>query len=1335
MATDPEYRWHQEWIGFLQPEGLVVSPPALCAAQAHVNRNIAPVQQILIDLVRTEKTSAGPDRHRVEQSVLPDLCEFCVKFLGWQPSDLTGAQGQAEIPESLQIGLAEYGETLKPDYGVPDPDNSGKWLLLIETVETGTDFDATEKREGRQWHASPQARFERLLRETEVPIGLLCNGTHLRLVYAPRGESSGSLTFPVQAMCEVAGRPIVAALHMLLSADRLFTVPTAQRLPAILQESRKYQNEVSTTLAEQVLAALNELLRGFQAANEATQGELLKEALQKDPNHIYGGLLASLMRMVFILYAEDRGLLPLDPVFVNNYSVAGLFQRLREDHARFPDTMDQRYGAWAQLLTLFRLIYDGAAHGSIRLPARHGKLFDPDAYPFLEGRQYGSLRPLEDVLKPPRVSDGVIYRVLSNLLLLDGERLSYRTLDVEQIGSVYEAMMGYELQVASGPSVGLRPDNVVVNLDEVLKAEGDNRAKLLRELARCEITGQALEQLKAANSSEELLPALEKKISGHATYVVPVGGMFLQPTDERRRSGSDYTPRSLTEPIVRKTLNPIVKSLGEHPKPQQILDLKICDPAMGSGAFLVEACRFLGDKLVEAWNYHKELPAIPPDEDPSLYAGRLVAQRCLYGVDVNRFAVDLAKLSLWLATLAKDHPFTFLDHALRHGDSLVGFTRHQINEFHWDTSRPHERVFGQEHLEKAIERVTAYRREILEMAEDNVASILLKQQKLDLADQSLENIRRPADLLVAAFFNASKDQERNKLRAEYRDLFLSGLRGNAAVFEKETQIIDGLNGGKLPITPFHWEIEFPEVFGRTNSGFDAFVGNPPFGGKNTIINSHREGYLPYLQTVHEESHGNADLVAHFFRRTFNLLRQNGTFGLIATNTIAQGDTRTTGLHWICGHGGTIYAARKRVKWPGRAAVVVSVVHIDKASLPPPFDLDGRSVPIISAFLFHAGGHDDPATLRANRNKSFIGSYVLGMGFTFDDTDVKGIATPIPEMNRLIAEDSRNSLCIFPYIGGEEISEDPEQRNHRFIINFGEMNEQEARAWPQLMAIVETKVKPDRLNQKDKGAKQKWWQYIRPRPELHLAIEGLQRVLVISRVTKSAAFVFLPRGLVYSEELVVFALENYFYFALLQSRVHETWARFLGSSLEDRLRYTPSDCFETFPLPTDSGELPLLENVGKEYYEFRATLMLRLSEGLTKIYNRFHDPEEASPDVTKLRELHAAMDRVALDAYGWSDIRPTCEFLLDYDVEDKEDEEGRASRRSKKPWRYRWPDEIRDEVLARLLELNRQRALEEAVAGEGQTGSGRAKPSRRGSRRNEASIEPPLVPGLLSEEKQ
>jgi hypothetical protein len=1333
MAVDPEYRAHQEWLGFLQPEGLVVSPPALCAAQAHVNRNIAPKQQVLIDLVQIEKVSGGPDRRRAEHAVIPDFCDFCLKFLGWQQSDLVGSTGQAPIPESLHVGLSEYGETLKPDYAVPDSDNQGQWLLLVQIVEKGTDFDAAEKRDGRQWHASAQARFERLLRETEVPTGLLFNETHLRLVYAPRGESSGYVTFPVQAMCEVAGRPIVAALHMLLSADRLFAVPTAQRLPAILRDSRKYQNEVSTTLAEQVLAALNELLRGFQAANEAAQGELLKDALSKDPNHIYGGLLASLMRMVFILYAEDRGLLPLDPVFVNNYSVAELFSKLREDSARFPDTMDHRYGAWAQLLTLFRLIYDGAAHGTMRLPARHGKLFDPDACLFLEGRPYGSHRQSDEILKPPRISDGVIYRVLSNLLLLDGERLSYRTLDVEQIGSVYEAMMGYELQVASGPSVGLRPDNVVVNLEQVLKTEGDNRAKFIRENTGCELTGQALEQLKAAISTGDLVAALGRKIAGKNSYVVPQGGMFLQPTDERRRSGSDYTPRSLTEPIVRNTLEPIVKKLGEHPKPQQILDLKVCDPAMGSGAFLVEACRFLGDKLVDAWNFHKELPTVPADEDPSLYARRLVAQRCLYGVDVNPFAVDLSKLSLWLATLAKDHPFTFLDHALRHGDSLVGFSRLQIGQFHWDTSHPHERVFGQEHLEKAIERVTAYRKEILDMSEDNLAATLLKQQKLGLADQALQNIRRAGDLLVAAFFNASKDNERDKLRGDYRDLYLGGSRGNTTDLEREIKVVDELRSGGSPVVPFHWEVEFPEVFGRENPGFDAFVGNPPFGGKNTIINAHREGYLPYLQMVHEESHGNADFVCHFFRRSFNLLRRDGTFGLIATNTIAQGDTRASGLRWICTHGGTIYAARKRVKWPGQAAVVVSILNVEKGNPSGPFILDGREVPFISAYLFHAGGHENAATLHANADKSFQGSILLGMGFTFDDTDSKNVASPISEMNRLIAKDLRNKERIFPYIGGEEVNNSPTLSNHRFAINFGDMDESDARrGWPDLMHILENRVKPQRLKDKREVRRKYWWRYGETTPALYRTIEPLSRVLVTNcGATPFMSFCFLPSRMVFAHSLDVFPFDDFRHFCLLQSRIHEVWARFFASSMKDDLRYTPSDCFETFPFPSEYDQRTAMQSAGREYYEYRAALMVKNNQGLTATYNRFHNPEEHDLEISRLRELHAAMDRAVLDAYGWTDIQPTCEFLLDF--EDEEPSENDAHHR-KKPWRYRWPDQIRDEVLARLLELNRQRALEEAVAGRENSAS-KAKPSTKRASKGKASSAVRPIPGLLSEEKR
>jgi hypothetical protein len=250
--------------------------------------------------------------------------------------------------------------------------------------------------------------------------------------------------------------------------------------------------------------------------------------------------------------------------------------------------------------------------------------------------------------------------------------------------------MGFEVRKATGRSVALKPKKshgapVHLDLDALQAAKPADREKLLLESADTKLPDAAAKALKSATTPDDLLAALDKRIDRRATpHPVPAGSIILQPTDERRRSGSHYTARSFTNPIVRKTLEPILDRLGRHPRPETLLDLKICDIAIGSGAFQVEVCRQLADELVSSWHFHKCLPVIPPDEDELLYARRLVAQRCLYGVDRNPMAVDLAKLSLWLATMAKDHPFTFLDHSIKCGDSLVGLTNRQIAAFHWD---------------------------------------------------------------------------------------------------------------------------------------------------------------------------------------------------------------------------------------------------------------------------------------------------------------------------------------------------------------------------------------------------------------------------------------------------------------------------------------------------------------------------------------------------------------------------------------------------------------------------------------------------------------------------
>jgi hypothetical protein len=920
------------------------------------------------------------------------------------------------------------------------------------------------------------------------------------------------------------------------------------------------------------LDALGELLDGFQAAGVALD----------EPDQLREGLIAVVLRLVFMLHAEALGLLVPPATSPGSASVTETFDRLRADAALRPGALDARCGAWASLLELFRAVHGGAA--------RVGGLFDPDRWPFLEGR-FGGVGERA----APRITDGVVYRVLDRLLRVDGAPIAYGELDVEHLGRVYEGLMGFALERGPGRSRGLR----------------------------------------------------------------------LRATDERRRRGSHYTPRELTAPIVETALRPIVEDLGPAPTPQAILELRVCDPAMGSGAFLVEACRQLARALARAYEVHGRPAGMRPGEDLEAHARREVARRCVYGVDKDPFAVDLARLTIWLAAEARDLPLTFVDRSIRHGDALVGLSREQIAGFHWRPAAPIPALAG-------------------------LVAAATPGETLDAA-------RLLGDCVVASFFAEPRPRAREAALARSRDTALRWLGGRASAAELGRRAAE-LREGPGPIPAFHWEIELPEVFGAglDAAGFDVIVGNPPFAGKNTMAASLRQGFPDWLKLIHEGAHGNADLVASFFCRAFLMLKRGGCMGLLATNTIGQGDTRDAGLGWIRRRSGVIYDARRRVRWPSPdAAVIVSVVHVRRGVGVRQPRLDGRPVERITAFLLSSGGDQPPRRLRENAGRSFQGPIVLGMGFTFDDRSDEATATQ--EMRALLARDARNALAIFPYIGGEEINNDPAQRPRRYVIDFGESSEREARErWPDLMAIVERKVRPARLAQRDRGARAAWWRFIRPRPALRAAIAGMERVLVIPFVGRWLAPVFIDAGTIVAGPANVIAHDSLAAFAVLQSRPHELWVRAFSSSLKDDVRYTPSDCFETFPFPEGWRSDRRLEAAGAACYDHRAAMMRRRGEGLTATYHRFHDPAETGGDVRALRALHAELDRAVLDAYGWPSIRPACEFLLDY--EEPERATARApdrERRRRKPWRLRWPDALRDEVLALLLELNAERAVAEA----------------------------------------
>ena len=1315
--SDIETRFHQTWLGMVQPiEGLVVSVPVLVDAQTMLRQPPALGEQVRELAPHTGDPTKPTEAERGPRQIA-DLENWFQGLLDVGPDLLRRG---SDLEDDLSLYVPEGGQTLRPTHALARldgvDDDSGeeaqkiksglsaaaragsKCLALIWDLPPGLPLDKSETVTG-PWHYPPSAKFDRLLRHCRVPIGILTNREVWRLVYAPHGESTGAITFNITDMASVGGRPILDAFVMLHSAQRLYGVAPEHRLDQLLLQSRARQADVTSELSRQVFAALEILLAGFEGAAERDGDAWLRELLEQDHDSFYGGLLTVLLRLVFVLYAEDRGLLPVDhPHYAQHLSLLSLYEELSRDHGTHPDTMSRRFGAWSRLVTLFRAIYLGANHGDFQMPPRRGDLFDPNRFPFLEGFGLAGSVPITQAsqraaARLPSVDDATVFAVLDKLLILAGQRLSYRSLDVEQIGSVYEALMGYHVRRIDSPAVRIGQNRVWLSAAEVLAETPARREKWLKEQTGIS-TAQAKKvaaAVKGKTSESDVLSALTEFKAKHSEPA-QLGRLVLQPGSERRRTSSHYTPRSLTEPIVARTLEPLLatmtKAAGtEGPPSELILQLKVCDPAMGSGAFLVAACRYLADQLVAAWTREGQLEKMAAAHgDIVNHARRLVAQRCLYGVDKNAFAVGLAKLSLWLVTLAKDEPFTFVDHALRHGDSLVGLSLEQIRAFHWKPSGQFE-LFTKE-IDAALDEAVALRHEILELSGDESATAAREKERLLFdAEDALDRVRLIGDLCVGAFFAEAKDKAREKERNRRLDLVTAWLRTGEPATDELRELQRRIRE-RLPV--LHWPIEFPEVFyeerpdplegGKVNRAaeVDAFVGNPPFGGKNNISEFGGPELIDWLKTVHEGAHGNADYSAHFFRRSDALLGTHGTIGLIATNTIAQGDTRNTGLQWLVGHGHAIYDATRSMIWPGDAAVAVAVVHIAKGEVQAAagleLRLDDKSVEAISSRLRSKPERPDPVVLRANASAAYVGSNVLGMGFTL---------TP-EERDALLQKDKKNAERIFPYLGGEEVNTSATQSFHRYVINFEQLNLDEAQAWPDLVEIVREKVKPERDKNNREGYRKWWWHFGEKRNELYAAIRPLPRCLVTSGISKHRVFAYAPTSWVFTHNVYVFPLPHYSAFTTMQSRVHICWSDLLSSGLESRGGYRPSDCFETFPFPQPDPRTVIepLEQAGEALYTARAKFMVETNQGLTQTYNAMKDPTCTDPAVQHLRTLSESLDRAVLTAYGWPNIEvpPFCT--------------------PDTPTRRAELERFEDEVIDHLFVLNAERAEQERILGKG-----------------------------------
>jgi hypothetical protein len=1344
---------HLEWLSLIEVSGPFLAPSVLAEVFPQGLDAITTIRRQRLRVAYEEwcdtVDEGDPDIEEVHGAWVEMVLQ---ETLEYEETVLSDGHSQ----DRLVHRVPEHGAQICPDYALNRDD---KPCLFISVYPPDTDPERPWAGDG--WPASPIERMTLLCRAHGVRLGLLTNGERWTLVNAPVGGTSGHASWYARLWWQ---EPVtLRAFIALLGVRRAFGPGTAT-LGYLIELSEDAHEEVTDTLGEQVRRAVEVLIQALGRADEDRQGELLADV---ETGELYEAGLTVMMRLVFVLCAEERDLLLLgDPVYDQQYAISTLRAQLREDEdLHGAEVLERRYDAWSRLLAVFRAVYGGIEHEALRMPPLGGSLFDPDRFPFLEGRTKDS-DWRQEVAAPLPIDNRTVLLLLSALQVLEqhggAQLLSYRALDVEQIGHVYEGLLEYTVTRLPNITLALigskKNPNPMFALEE-LEALQDKGTKALID-AVADFTGRSASAIRNAlergaepgdvihacggnqRLAERLQPyaGLVRLDSWGGLLVYREGAFAVTSGSTRRETGTHYTPKSLTERIVATTLEPVAyegpatgldRVEWKLKDVKDLLDLKVCDPAMGSGAFLVQACRWLSERVVEAWRIAEKqgrvvasdgfatdavdgAELIPESEDDRLlHARRLVAERCLYGVDINPLAVDLAKLSLWLVTLAKGRPFGFLDHNLRCGDSLLGVHRvDQLGELNMIPGQG-ERLLFSEQIEKMVKDATETRKKIRKIVIRDIQDVEMMNSLNESVLHSMEPSLLIADALVGAVLAGvtSWDVIQRTIGTQANAL----LGGDNNVFqeltieaERNLRYDSPQNRKRIA---FHWLLEFPEVFFQ-REGFDAIIGNPPFLGGQRITGAMGTAYRDYLvKVIAGNNRGSADLVAYFFLHAYALIRRGGCFGLLAVNTISEGDTRQVGLEPMVSSGAQIYEAWPNEVWPGRAAVVTSCVHICREKWFGKRYLSGVEADTISPFLSEREEWS-PLPLAANRRRSFQGPIILGAGFTITEA----------EAQEFLEDDADAEDVLFPYLNGKDLNSHPEQKPSRWVIcfwdwplsrarkvNWNEVDEQTRNTWlsegivpenfpgyvasdfPQLLASIEQNVKPERSKNKDRLAREKWWRFLRPRPELFHEIgrgslffshpsewkddRTLSRVLCCARVSKYLAFSWQNLRTICSDATIVFASDSAGFAGVLTSTIHTEWAWRNASRLKRDIRYTPTDCFETFPFPIINDKVV---DLGEKFLAFRSEIMCSEEIGLTNFYNRFHDIEEQSEGIKAVRQLQIDIDEAVILAYGWKDIELGHDF---YEVEYLPENDR---------IRFTMSNDARTDVMRRLSALNCER---------------------------------------------
>ncbi len=1330
MRSDSDL--HRDWLGLLDTDGPFLSVPALKKAWAtgmpvtdraalDALRDAKPAFEKAWDVwdiaekATADQAAAALAEYQQARDAWVDVVLRTV--LGWKNFYLTPSSAD------VKVHAPDYSVTVSPTGALTRGDMTGALVLVTDPVESlRAPLD-----DG--WAASPIDRMEELLRTSGVRVGVVTDGRWWAVVSARPETMVASGITDSQRWIEL---PVVRdAFISLLRLPQLVGKREEDLLTTLFGDSVAAAEEITEALGINVRRAVELLVQALSesALDVRRRGE--PDPLPASRDDVYQAAVTMMMRVVFLLFAEECGLLPQTQLFTGGYGISDeldtLDQRARDEGA---EALDRTHLTWHRLLATSQVLYRGASFEDIRIPSYGGSLFDPDRFGFL------TTCDAHDTLAVV-VSDRVMLEVLraAQMAELRGEparRISFRDIDVEQIGYIYEGLLGYSCTDVDEVIVGLtgkkgqepeiplslledfaakhsKPDalaNAIITWAKTDQpaAVPPSKAALAKAIKGSAEVEDADRALRAAVPTdpglrERLRPfisAIRRDLRDRPTVFQP-GGLVVVETPSRATAGAHYTPKSLATEVVQHALEPLVYSPGPHQEPDQkewvpvdsdrILELKVVDIACGSGAFLVAAARYLSARLVEAWQRQDETGGMTPRE-LELHAMREVIAKCLYGADINAMAVEMCKLSLWLVSLDPRLPFSFVDDKILHGNSLLGLTDvKQLRYQHIDPASAHsQQTLSAIDIDGVLREAARLRRNLANEVNnaDPQRSAHAKRRQWQRFQQLTSELTDVADAIVAAGLRlGGKPGRALKLAYQALEIALGEAYPDSGLFADapdRTKLDAILAAGLTPTVltdyerwkPLHWIIAVPDVMER--GGFDAIIGNPPFLGdaKTTAaVGSNIRDWLAY--TMSGGRKGKADLVAFFFLRSFLLLASKGNIGLIATNTIAQGDSREVGLDRMVAGGFTITRAIQSRSWPVASAnleyaAVWGTKSVVSATVCP--ISDGIPVGRISALLEPAGKvGGNPVRLRENEGIAFGGWKPYGSGFVVDPSEARS----------WIEADHRNSKVLFPYLNGEDINSRPDSSAPRWVIDFNDMPEEEARSYHLPYQRILELVKPERAKKSKAVREAPWWLFFRSRPALRQAIarQNLGSVLVITVVSKTVMPMRMKTGQVFSHALAVFVTDSYTDQAVLSSGLHQTWAIKYGSGMRNDPRYTPSDVFETFPRPEPIG---WLTGTGRTLDTERREIMLRRNLGLTKLYNLVNDPDYDDDDIARIRQIHVDLDQAVMDAYGWGDVP------LDH---------GFHTYRQMRRWTV--SPAARVEILDRLLEENLRRAAAQGEA--------------------------------------